>query len=171
MRAALIAAGLFADEAEALLRTWEISYFKAPGLRFFYLCTAEEIERLLPLRISAECKIARVMVGRIEIVTPEQRALLAKIAAGPAEELWKMRGVTAEAEFFKDPENLRRWNAVMVGRAPIRELHLPIPEIYADYLKLGRFRNALLLDEEKRRPTPALSAYIKENGFEGYRPE
>ena len=170
MRVALVAEGLFADEAEALLRTGDVSYLKAPGLRFFYICPASEIERLLPLQISADCEIKRVMIGRIEIVTPEQRALLAKIAAGPSMELWKMRGPTgdSQSDWFKNPDNMRRWNEVMSGKAPYRELGLPIPEIYAAYLKLGRFRNALLLDEQKRRPTPALKEYITTNRFDAY---
>jgi hypothetical protein len=171
MRAALIAVGLFPPEADALLQTWEVSYFKSPGLRLFYLCPRTEVDRLLPLRISVPCDITRVMIGRIEIVTPAQRALLAKIAAGPSEELWKMRGVTADgqSDFFKNPDNMRRWREVMRGKLPYRELGLPIPQIYADYLALGRFRNALLLDEEKRRPTPALAEYIRQNLFDGYK--
>jgi hypothetical protein len=171
MRAALIANGLFADEADALLRTWEISYFKSRGLRLFYVCPPSEIERLLPLHISVPCDITRVMIGRIEIVTPEQRTLLARIAAGPPENLSFMRGVTgdSQSDFFKNPENMRRWNAVMSGDAPYRELGLPIPAIYDAYLQLGRFRNALLLDEEKRRPTPELREYIKTNRFDAYR--
>jgi hypothetical protein len=36
MRRELISQGLFADEAEALLNTWELSYFKSAGLRVFY---------------------------------------------------------------------------------------------------------------------------------------
>jgi hypothetical protein len=57
---------------------------------------------------------------------------------------------------------------VMSGRAPYRDLGLPIPELYATYLKLGRFRNALLLDEQKRRPTPPLKEYITTNRFDAY---
>jgi hypothetical protein len=171
MRLALIRDGLFADEADALLRTWKISYFKSPGLRLFYMCPREEIDRLLPLRISVPCDITRVMIGRIEIVTPEQRALLAKIAAAPPEDLSQMRGVTADSQsdFFKSPDNMRRWNAVMSGDLPYRELGLPIPATYDAYLQLGRFRNALLLDEVKRRPTPELREYIKRNRFDAYR--
>jgi len=37
MRVALKGDGLFADEAEALLNTWELSYFKSAGLRLFFL--------------------------------------------------------------------------------------------------------------------------------------
>lgn len=171
MRDALITEGLFAAEADALLATWEVSYFQSPGIRLFYICPPDEVERLLPLHISIPCDLHRVMIGRIEIVTRGQRALLARIAAGPAEELWKMRGVTADSQsdFFKNPENTRHWNEVMSGRLPYRELGLPIPAIYADYLALGRFRNALLLDEEKRRPTAALTEYIQKNRFEVYK--
>jgi len=171
MRTALVEAGLFADEADALLHTWEVSYFKSPGMRLFYVCSREEVDWLLPLHISADCDLTRVMIGRIEIVTPRQRALLAKIAAGPALELWTMRGVTADSQsdFFKDPENMRRWNEVMEGRAPYRALGLPIPDIYAAYLQLGRFRNALILDEQARRPTPALKEYISKNLLEAYK--
>lgn len=170
MQTALVRAGLFADEAQALLRTWEVSYFKSPGLRLFYLCGSDEVNRLLPLRISAPCDVTRVMIGRIEIVTPKQRALLARIAAGPAPELWQMRGVTGDpkSDFFNHPENLKHWNDVLEGRAPYLDLGLPIPEIYGAYLQLGRFRNALLLDEEKRRPTPALGEYIAKNDFGAY---
>ena len=59
----------------------------------------------------------------------------------------------------------------MAGKAPYSALGLPIPELYRDYLKLGRFRNALVLDEQKRRPTPALEEFITKNGFEGYQIE
>lgn len=170
MRAALITTGLYPDEADALLNTWQVSYFKSPGLRLFYFCTCLEVDNLLPLQISVPKQIARVMVGRIELVTPQQRALLKRIAAGPAPDLSAMRGVTANgnSEFFKHPENVVNWNAVMAGKAPYSVLGLPIPELYLDYLKLGRFRNALILDEVRRRPTPALEDFITKNGFQAY---
>jgi hypothetical protein len=140
MRGALIAKGLFAEEADALLNTWEVSYFKNPGLRFFYLCPDIVTNFLLPLGISVPCNVTRVMIGRIEIVTPEQRTLLKQIAAGPAPDLTTRESVQKS-------------------------------EIYADYLKLGRFRNALILDEQKRRPTPALNDFISKNGFAAYKIE
>lgn len=37
MHAALIEDGLYADEATALLNTWELGYFKSPGMRVFFL--------------------------------------------------------------------------------------------------------------------------------------
>ena len=35
-----------------------------------------------------------------------------------------------------------------------------MPADYRAYLQLGRFRNALLLDEAKRRPAGALTTFI-----------
>jgi hypothetical protein len=41
-----------------------------------------------------------------------------------------------------------------------------MPPAYHD---LGRFRNALLLDEYEARPTPSLEAFIRVNGLQGGR--
>jgi hypothetical protein len=166
MRVALVKKGLFADEADALLNTWRISYFQSPGLRLFYLCPRVEIDGLLPLEISARSDVTRVMVGRIEVVTPEQRALLAKIAAGPAPAVESIPGFPyTYMNTHPESGNSQIYQEVMDGKKPLIALGIPIPEIYADFLKLGRFREALLLDEEKRRPTAALKDFIEKNGF------
>jgi hypothetical protein len=36
MKESLMQAGLFAEEADAMLNTWELSYFKSPGWRLFF---------------------------------------------------------------------------------------------------------------------------------------
>lgn len=77
----LVAQGLFADEAAALLDTWELSYFKSPGLRLFFLVPRGWTDAVLPMELSVPAEVARVMVGRIEIVTPEQRELVRRLAA------------------------------------------------------------------------------------------
>jgi hypothetical protein len=41
---------------------------------------------------------------------------------------------------------------------------------YAKYVTLGRFRNALLLDEARKRPTANLRAFISGFGLSGYKP-
>jgi hypothetical protein len=41
-----------------------------------------------------------------------------------------------------------------------------MPQAYRD---LGRFRNALLLDEYQARPTPSLEAFIRLNRLQGRR--
>lgn len=67
MQRALVTAGLYDDEAEALLETWNGSYFKTPGLRVFYLVPNEWLSQFLPLRISTPSALTRVIVGRIDL--------------------------------------------------------------------------------------------------------
>jgi hypothetical protein len=139
MRSALVEEGLFGDEADALLNTWKLSYFQSPGLRLFYLLPRLWTDRVLPLRTPVDAKMVRAMVGRVEIVTSSQRQLLWQIAAGPASK--PGRNIVAS----------------------------PPAEDFRAYEQLGRFRNALLLDELKRRATPELRAFIANYGLEGYR--
>jgi hypothetical protein len=69
MKRALIDAGLFEDEAEAMLATWRDSYFGSPGLRIFYLVPNEWTSYFLPLRISVPSQLTRVLVGRIDLAS------------------------------------------------------------------------------------------------------
>ena len=145
MRAALQEEGLFPDEADALLNTWEVSYFKSAGLRLFFMVPRAWTDWYLPLDISVPCEVKRAMVGRLELVTPEQRALLQKLAQAPVP-------TTSWAHF-----DMTGKQAVVRGAMP------------AAYRDLGRFRNALLLDEYQARPTPSLEAFIRLNGLQGRR--
>ncbi|MEO8018931.1 MAG: hypothetical protein ABI769_14045 [Pseudomonadota bacterium] len=63
----LLKQGLFADEAEAMLNTWKVSYFQKPGLRVFYLVPREWTDYFLPLEFSVPARVNRVIVGRIDI--------------------------------------------------------------------------------------------------------
>ncbi|MGB4774308.1 MAG: hypothetical protein WBP45_03990 [Daejeonella sp.] len=68
---ALVNAGLYEDEAECMLATWEKSYFERAGLRVFWIVPESLVNELLPLDIKpmpAETK--RVFVGRCDILTP-----------------------------------------------------------------------------------------------------
>ena len=79
MKRSLVSAGLFDDEADAMLSTWEKSYFKSAGLRLFYVVPREWTDQVLPLHVSRDAKVERVMIGRLEIVSPEQREALLRI--------------------------------------------------------------------------------------------
>jgi hypothetical protein len=68
MKQALTAMGLFGDEAEAMLATWNESYFQKPGLRIFYIVPKEWIDYHLPLQVSVPNRMTRVLVGRIDLV-------------------------------------------------------------------------------------------------------
>jgi len=50
--------------------------FSSPGTRLFFILPVEWTDSVLPLHISEPADIKRVMVGRIELVSPEQRGLL-----------------------------------------------------------------------------------------------
>lgn len=169
LRAALVADGLFADEADALLNTWELSYFKSAGLRVFFLVPREWTDFYLPLEISLPSKINRVMVGRIELITPEQRQKLATIS--------QFSPATIQAEFGQMWTNFyanaarmqddfeRLWNA----KKPL-SADIPIPPTYQTFLDLGRFRNALVLDEAKHHSTPGLTSFITAYRLAAYHP-
>jgi hypothetical protein len=79
MKAALVESGLFDDEAEAMLETWKESYFKSPGTRLFFIVPREWTDRHLPIRLSQPAKIERVMVGRIDLVTPRHRQIIQRV--------------------------------------------------------------------------------------------
>lgn len=74
---AMMKAGLYSDEARALLRTWYTGYFIEEGLKAFWIVPRKQIDRLLPLEITpAPDSLERVIIGRSEILTPEFEARL-----------------------------------------------------------------------------------------------
>jgi hypothetical protein len=76
---ALVAEGLYEKEARAMVKTWESSWFgtEGTGTRLLYTVPRSVTDALLPLRISpTPDETVRVLVGRIDILTPEQEAKL-----------------------------------------------------------------------------------------------
>lgn len=71
MKSELTAAGLFADEAEAMLNTWDASYFGQPGLRIFHMVPRAWTDYFLPLEMSVPHEATRVLVGRIDLKTAD----------------------------------------------------------------------------------------------------
>lgn len=162
LKAGLLAEGLYGDEAQALLNTWQISYFKSPGMRVFFLCPRAWTDNYLPLQISLPAQISRVMVGRIELVTLEDRSKLQQLAA-----LSPARINSQTLQFEKDCLHHYKDFLTWDGKGPLSEI-VPVPQSYQTYLDLGRFRNALLLDEDRKRPTPGLTDFINAYGLRGY---
>jgi hypothetical protein len=150
MHTALVADGLFADEATALLSTWQKSYFASPGLRVFYLVPRVWTDYYLPLSLSTSADVERVMIGRLELISDEQRALLSRLAdTAPSDGSWVER----------IPESPAR-ERFLAGRTDCGDLGVKIPADYQMYLDLGRFRNALVAHEERIRPSPSLTKFI-----------
>jgi hypothetical protein len=148
--------GLNPDEADALLNTWSRSYFQNPGQRLFFLVPQPWTDATLPLTLSVPARISRIMVGRIELVTPAQRQLLARMARTPLPSPNALKAVTsAMTRLHNDPSRTRDYNALAGGYGNPQLLALPIPPLYADYLALGRFRTSLLLNATPTSPSLA----------------
>lgn len=83
---ALVAEQLFEPEARAMVKTWRDSWFTEEGTRLFYMLPERVAEELLPLTIEPRpSKIVRVMVGRLEIMTPEEEARITQLVRVSAE--------------------------------------------------------------------------------------
>jgi hypothetical protein len=78
----LVRQGLYLDEAQAMVETWRGSWFEE-GSRLIYIVPEKFVNGILPLSIQpAPAQIARVFVGRLELVTPAtEKAVEAAFAA------------------------------------------------------------------------------------------
>ena len=73
LEAMLTAEGLYPREAKAMVETWRDSWFEE-GTRIFYLVPKKAVDARLPLTVSpAASSVARVFVGRLELITPEMK--------------------------------------------------------------------------------------------------
>jgi hypothetical protein len=180
LQSALVSEGLNTDEALALLNTWELSYFKSTGLRVFFLVPRAWTDFYLPLEISRPADIHRVMVGRIELVTPRQREILQTISGFSTNRITQdatqlaasyvgrlTSGMTHRADGMA--EFNREMAELYSGERPLASF-ISIPKTYQTYLDLGRFRNALVLDEAKSHPTEGLTNFIATYRLQAYRP-
>ena len=78
MQAALVKQGLYDRESSAMVKTWDDSWFAETGLRVLYVLSREWTDRTLPLTLNPAPKsLARVMVGRAELITPGMEQQLA----------------------------------------------------------------------------------------------
>jgi hypothetical protein len=159
MHAALVQEGLYSDEATAMLSTWDRAYFKSPGMRLFFTVPREWTDYYLPLSLSQPADVSRVMIARIELVTDEQRALLDQMR------------VTANStakwiEELPEGDSKQRF---LAGRSDFGDLGKSVPPDYQMYLALGRFRNALVLAEERRNPSQNLTKFINTYGLHPFR--
>lgn len=70
LQKALLASGLYPEEATAMIHTWRDSWFE-DGTRLFYVVPSRIINAVLPLDINpAPSEVERVFVARTELVTP-----------------------------------------------------------------------------------------------------
>ena len=119
MLAALQADGLYLDEAEAMLNTWQAAYFEGAGLRIFSLVPQSWTDSALPLRIHPKPdSVVRSMIARLEIVRPQDLTTVKKFI--PIAKLNMGLG-------HEDDDSIER-------------------KMLNEYYKIGRFRHAILLE-------------------------
>ncbi len=150
LHAALVKEGLYADEGTALIETWKQAYFKTPGLRVFFLVPRVWTDHQLPLTVSAVSDIRRAMVGRIELVSSEQKSLLKTLSTAtitPQGWINEIKNSPAAQRFYS-------------GHSDFGDLGVKIPADFQMYLDLGRFRDALVLAEQKAHPSKSLEQLI-----------
>lgn len=186
LKATLVSEGLFDDEAQALLNTWELSYFKSTGLRVFFIVPRAWTDFYLPLQISVPADINRVMVGRIELVTPEDRKILQYLGSFSVSQIEQDRGELFTNYYGKITFNSVFGSTNRPSQQEVQQLNkdmaqvnagqktlasfISVPKSYRTYLNLGRFRNALVLDEAKNHPTTGLTNFIASYRLEAYKP-
>jgi hypothetical protein len=79
----LAASGLYEKEAKAMVATWLTSWFGEEGTRLLYILPATMADANLPLTITPKPQqMVRVMVGRLEVMTPEREHDLAQRLSG-----------------------------------------------------------------------------------------
>lgn len=93
---ALLDAGLYEKEAKAMLATWNDSWFEE-GVRVFSLMGTADVERVLPLTLEPKpAALSRVLVARLELLTPERQAAFTKALASGADAALAKEGRFAE---------------------------------------------------------------------------
>jgi hypothetical protein len=69
-KALLLYGGLYLKEAQAMIATWDDSWFEE-GMRVIYIMPSTQVNTVVPLRIDpAPSEVTRAFVGRIELLSP-----------------------------------------------------------------------------------------------------
>ena len=72
----LTESGLYAKEARAMVNTWTTSYFQTDGIRVLFVLPQSWTDAFIPMTIMPKPKqVVRVMVGRLELLSPEREQL------------------------------------------------------------------------------------------------
>ena len=111
----LVAQGLYAKEAAAMVATWRDSWFEE-GARLFYIAPKTLINEVLPLQVKPNpIDVARVFVGRIELVTATtmkdvKEAIVANDFSGFARYQRFMGPITARIRAETQPLQRPTWD-------------------------------------------------------------
>jgi hypothetical protein len=80
---ALVSVGLYRDESTAMVSTWSRQWFRTQGLRLLYIASQSWTDASIPLTITPQPdSVTRVMMIRIEVLTPEIESADVQAAQG-----------------------------------------------------------------------------------------
>ena len=100
------------------------------------------------------------MVGRVELISDQQRTVLQKLA----------QSEISNGEWLaKIPQFSPQLERLLAGHTDISDLGVTIPPDFQRYMELGRFRNALLADEAERTQSKNLRKFIEVNHLAPFR--
>ena len=115
LQRSLVKVGLYEKEAEAMVKTWERSYFHTEGFRLLYIVPDKFTNEILPIAIDPAPKsLVRVLVGRLECITPEAEEEVEAALRDPSSAASKAR--LARLGRFLEP-HLRRVLAITKDEA------------------------------------------------------
>lgn len=116
---ALVDEHLYEKEARAMVKTWQSSWFGETGTRLFYMVPTPITEKLLPLKVEpTPDETVRVLVGRMEIMTPEtEQQVLQLVRASYAERVKQIQKAAAE----KKPVKAIPWPAKLTKLGRLAE--------------------------------------------------
>lgn len=109
---ALVSTGLYRKEAEAMVNTWRSSWFGEQGTRLLYFVPERLTDKLLPLTVEPKpAETVRILVGRLDLMTPEQEAEITKLVKASSEARSKAINEAREtgaAYIYPLPEAIRK---------------------------------------------------------------
>ncbi|HTF37610.1 MAG TPA: hypothetical protein VK651_04815 [Blastocatellia bacterium] len=96
LEAILVSRGLYEKEARAMIKTWRDSWFEE-GMRVFYIVPRKVTDSILPITIEPRpSELTRILVGRVEIITPEMENEIRHQATGLEGSAIDVQGAAAE---------------------------------------------------------------------------
>jgi hypothetical protein len=125
----LVARGLTRAEARGMVRTWRKSWLESPGTRILVPLARATVDEILPLQVSpAPREMVRVMVARLDILTPDEERRAEEVArtardgaeAAAALGRWAVPVLRRVAATSKDPETARRAGLLARELEPLR---------------------------------------------------
>jgi hypothetical protein len=120
---ALVKAGLYPKEAQAMVDTWEKSYFRNDGLRILSVLPRSAVDAAIPIDIKpAPQELVRVMVGRVEVLTSEAEGRLEKTVTdlGSEDVMERQAAEAALAKFGRLREPVLRRVLALSQRPEVR---------------------------------------------------